>query len=84
MLYIYIFYFTVYWRYQYVHIHLRLFETEPVCAHGEPLSGRTCGGMLPGNDCPSGYTCVGELVPVDGPGVCCPSKQGQSIRVLGN
>ena len=27
--------------------------------------------------------CVGELVPVDGPGVCCPSKPGQSIRVLG-
>ena len=28
--------------------------------------------------------CVGELVPVDGRGVCCPSKQGQSIHVLGN
>ena len=26
--------------------------------------------------------CVGELVPVDGPGVCCPSKPGQSIRVF--
>ena len=55
-----------------------LFVTEPVCSNGQlPIPERTCGGLLPGNECPRGYTCVGDLVPVDGPGVCCPTDPGQ-------
>ena len=71
----------IYARYYWRHYLLSIL-TEPVCPTGEPLPGRTCGGLLPGNQCPRGYTCVGELVPVDGPGVCCPEQPGQYVRIL--
>ena len=59
-----------------VHDHCSLFMAEPVCKGRKQLPNRQCGGLMD-RPCPRNYKCVGQLLPVDGPGVCCRKDSGQ-------